>query len=575
MIAIIGVIESRTIEFQGSLEPVEEIDVDYRPWTRDDGTTTWISLEGMGISEVNSMFRLKIPNLKWLVLDNNNIDTIKPGAFGSFANLTYISLAGNRIQMFNSLAFANLEKLEVLDLDRNNMQNNRLDCDTFGQLPALKRLYLRNCEISSFDACQENLSHLYLSHNRLRMFYSNASSLTHLYLDNNELNYVSLSQLRSLTYLELQNNQIKRIVRRSEVAPAYYVKMRRHGYYEDDISTALFLDDAVVLQNLKVSDNQLSRIDPDTFSETESLVNIDLTKNQIGEVFAGTFNDLLFLEKILLDSNQIREINRRAFVNLPNLRIISLKNNWISDLDEDAFTKLNSTANEVYLFLDNNKIHTLRRGSFSGIQGLKHIGLSGNKIKIISSQAFVDLPNLESIVIEYQSTDQSSSSDTPYPHIAWVTPRHGLIESDAFFNLSSLTSIIIRENSFSKIEARAFHNLPKLTTLELSNNSIETVSSEAFVDLPEIENLYLGGNLISEIEPNTFPTHLKHLDLSWNKVCSDFSCWHIEELGQLDELDVSGIIDRFKIEDYSSFPKNLTVIVGKAAIPSKSHPPCY
>lgn len=534
----------------------------YKPWLHQKTWPTSILLNGTGIGKIVDTFRGNLTGLEWLVMDDNHIEVIPANAFEYLSDLTYLSLSNNQISQFKTDAFRHLFNLQVIDVDSNPIIPEYFETSVFTALPALKRLYLRNSNIRAFDlpGNMDNLTHLHLSYNEIQIFHAKSkSALTNLYLNNNQLQYVSVSHFESLVYLDLSSNWLRKIVSHATNPFSYITRYfsRANGQWDVPDDAMLHLAYAPSLQYLIATSNLISQIAPDAFLGNEALIHIDLSHNRISVLEKGTFNNLLRLENVLLDSNKLKKINYRAFVNLPNLKIISLKSNLITDIDEDVFAKLDSRANEIQLFLDDNKIHTLRSGSFRGITGLKHIGLSNNRIKAISSQAFMNLPNLESLVIENQYLDE----------IPDRTDR--IIESDAFFNLSNLASLTIRGNVFAKIQAQAFHRLPSLTILDLSNNSIEYLSSVAFYDLPIVENLYLEDNFISNIEPGIFPRQLKQLNLAWNPLCKNFSCCQIEDLYQLEKINVSGIIEHFKIDDVAALPANLTVIVGSAKPPSE------
>ncbi|XP_046735293.1 protein artichoke-like [Diprion similis] len=509
----IGGIRSEIFDPPDPLELTDKSDLKYRPWESENASnTTWISLQGMGITQLgSSMFQLNIPNLKWLRMDDNSIMRIPNDGFKFFPNLTYLSLASCNIREIEPSAFRNLDSLRVLDLDRNELQYSSVGLDWFTGLKMLERLYLRYSSLQTFSIPEMNtLKHLHLSGNQLSVFQTFfETGLTHLYLDNNQLTYISLWNFESLVYLNAASNRLRSI---KTCRTPYYLHREYNPYNSDTDRETLCLGRAPALKYLLIPHNQISMIETDVFLNIKTLVEVDLTSNQISRIHSGIFNNLLRIEYILLDSNQITGLTYHAFDNLPNLKMISLKNNKITDIDDDAFTKLNSSTNELSLFLDNNEIRILRRGSFRGIKGLKHIGLSNNKIRTIASQAFVDLPNLASIVIEDQSQpiDQISSDlYNPYHRRlrAHSRPRLedlGLIESDAFFNLSNLTSLIIRRNLFTVIESQAFRALPKLKTLDLSDNNIQILSSEVFADLPQLESLSLKGNQISVMTEEAF-----------------------------------------------------------------------
>ncbi|XP_048513492.1 leucine-rich repeat-containing G-protein coupled receptor 6-like [Athalia rosae] len=583
-IVVVGVAQSLEIDSSELLNSKEEAYPAYRPWEHDESNTTWISLAGMGISSVSSTFRLHIPDLKWLVMDDNAITAISTENFKHFPDLTYLSLAGNRIRSFVDSGFGFLDKLQVLDLDRNPIADDSGYADPFGSsrfssLPALQSLYLRNCNLRRFHMSEStnNLSHLYLTGNQLVSFYATTdSSLTHLYLDDTQLRYVSLREFPSLLHLDVKNNLFTGIASLSRMSTEEHLRDLRNGNYYHNRPAVLYLERSPNLKYLIASSNKITEIDSDSFIGMEALTHVDLSLNQINTLQAGTFDSLLNLEDILLDSNKIIELNHRAFNNLPSLKTITLRNNEISDINEDAFAKLNSSASEIHLFLDNNQIRTLNKGSFSNIKGLKHIGLSGNKISTISSLTFINLPSLGSIEIQ----NQSLNPESPYVTNRWgervlavtnspsrnpfsYTQKTGTIESNAFFNLTNLTLIRISGNSFTHIEEEAFHSLPKLLVLDLSNNNIERLPSTAFTDLANIEYLYLGNNSLPMMLPNTLPKCLKHLDLSHNHILDNLGDWPIKELDQLETLNLSGVIRQLKPIELAGLPANLTIIVNE------------
>lgn len=554
---------SQYIDYPEPLEPVLD-DNQYRPWEKNETSVAWISLEEMGLQSISSSFQLHFNELpRWLVLDRNRITNLSPDAFKNLGTeLTYVSLVGNQISKINTTIFNYLKKLRVLDLDENLIQVDQasgIPCDS----STLTSLYLRKCGLSGFQlpSCENDLTHLYLSGNEIRVFYTKSDALlSHLHLDSNQLMYITLSQLDWLVYLNVSNNNLKGIMKQSKGVPSRdaenFVNSFRNFFSRPrDNDKNLYLDGAMALQYLIVSHNDISEIESDTFAGTRELIHVDLSGNLISQVESGAFQSFFELQEILLDNNRITKINRGTFVDLPKLKLISLTGNRIENIEGNLFEQLMSVTNNVTLLLDNNRIENLMEGSFRGIKGLAHIGLGGNRIKTISSQAFVDLPNLQSIVIEYQLRNHSE--------VEAAETVNGLIESNAFYNLSNLISITIRGNSFAEIEARAFHQLPELKTLDLSNNSIHEISPRAFDDVPNIEELNLERNELLKTKPGTFPKQLKRLNLAWNLPREDFKALHVTDLHQLEELDISGTIQSFKIDDLLASPKNLTVIIGK------------
>ncbi|KAM4587941.1 lumican [Odontesthes bonariensis] len=239
--------------------------------------TEYLFLQGNNISSLSSSMLANITGLRWLILDNNqlqsdkleqaslqnqtelryffanrnhltsvpsalpdglrqlrlahnNISSIREGAFKNLRNLTLLLLQGNRVQSIAEGDLKGLVSLNLLDLSGNLFSTVPRHLP-----PSVQQLYLSNNSLSgldedSFDGFL-NLKYLRLSHCGLqspgiRVF--NYSSLVELDLSYNKLTTIPTVPT-TLQYLYLEANEIQEFNVSSfcrEVGPLSYSRMK-------------------------------------------------------------------------------------------------------------------------------------------------------------------------------------------------------------------------------------------------------------------------------------------------------------------------------------------------------------
>lgn len=93
------------------------------------------------------------------------------------------------------------------------------------------------------------------------------------------------------------------------------------------------------------------------------------------------------------------------------------------------------------------------------------------------------------------------------------------VEDDAFDGLTSLQTLLLRDNNILLIPATALSRLPSLTSIHLGFNRVTALSSDILRSVSDrITSLVLSRNVIRELPPAAFEhfKNLKHLDLSGN-----------------------------------------------------------
>ncbi|XP_050094071.1 leucine-rich repeat-containing protein let-4-like [Anopheles aquasalis] len=161
----------------------------------------------------------QLPKLDTLVMEGNEISTLRSASPTTTCSVQSLYLASNRLTSFNAPSLVYLSKLLMLDLKRNNLTRFRLDRL---QLPALTTLSLASNNFDSLASFRKagtpSLEVLDISSNVLGTvdlkYFEDLKNLTSLNLAYNQLTVVQTSQatvLPKLRYLALDNNLLEKL----------------------------------------------------------------------------------------------------------------------------------------------------------------------------------------------------------------------------------------------------------------------------------------------------------------------------------------------------------------------------
>ena len=120
------------------------------------------------------------------------------------------------------------------------------------------------------------------------------------------------------------------------------------------------------VEHLKLSDNRITEIKANVFSNFEKLIVLDLSSNLIANMEDGAFNGL------------------------ESLQYLYLQNNKISALDPDVFRNTNQLK---VLLLDDNEITSIRSKHLVSMWELQELGLQNNQIATLNLESLLRLPD--------------------------------------------------------------------------------------------------------------------------------------------------------------------------------------
>jgi Leucine-rich repeat (LRR) protein len=246
------------------------------------------------------------------------------------------------------------------------------------------------------------------------------------------------------------------------------------------------------LINLDLSDNQIAKIDENSFICLTNLKFLNLNKNCLISLYTNMFHGLKNLQVLNLSDNKISTIDD-AFIELSSLISLNLSNNELTKINSKTIRNLKIKE----LHLNNNLIEN--DINFVGLFNLIRLDLQWNKItEIFIPNGFKDLFKLQELNLKCNKIDKFYS-----------------FRNDLFRHFKCLLKLDVSWNKLKNIETFQSQEACQLEELILNNNLIEIH-----------EDLHLFNGLSS----------LKKLDLSWNNI--NKINFLLKNLIQLEELNI-------------------------------------
>lgn len=154
-----------------------------------------------------------------------------------------------------------------------------------------------------------------------------------------------------------------------------------------------------------------------------------------------------------------------------HLRTLEIYNSAIEEISSFDFADHQCLKN---VFLMKNRLAVIKTWAFNNLPELKHINLSENRIVRIETDAFIELPSLKTINLNKNMLKE--------------LPR-GL-----FRNISTLWTLVLSHNDFSKVEPYTFDGLRNLQQLKLNYNHLTVLPEKVFHGLTNLRELDLSHN---------------------------------------------------------------------------------
>ncbi|CAB1422088.1 unnamed protein product [Pleuronectes platessa] len=238
------------------------------------------------------------------------------------------------------------------------------------------------------------------------------------------------------------------------------------------------------LQELKISENKLRRIDENSFRDMSNLVILELEGNLLseGNVDPLGFTPLIQLSYLRLGRNHFRTIPQGL---PPSLLELYLENNLIEEISETVF---NQTRNLNVVSLRHNRLDETRIAPMAWInhrniesidlsnnqlylvpsylpRSLVHLVLVGNNIERIPGYVFAHMdPGLEYLYLSYNKLDGEG------------------IEPESFFgSYHSMVELCLDHNQLLAVPS-GINEMTNVHFIRLNNNRIRSIRDESICD---------------------------------------------------------------------------------------------
>ncbi|XP_054724752.1 insulin-like growth factor-binding protein complex acid labile subunit [Uloborus diversus] len=321
-----------------------------------------------------------------------------------------------------------------------------------------------------------------------------------------------------------------------------------------------------VLQELHLNGNKIKSIAA-SFTVYQNLHYLDMSQNLLTSLGSENFSEQKELLVLHLNSNKITSLSKKAFSGLAKLRILRLDGNFIADIADGAFEPLISLEN---LDLSRNRISTLTSSAFLGLSSLKELLLRDNKLTQIPTDAFQNITPLRSLDLGMNFLYMISKNSFHHLHHLQVLSLDGcgihIIETGAFLGLDNIVSLFLQDNELQNVPTDVLMDIPFLQELHVGKNkmqklgpsdfrglralktitvngeeSLEVIENGTFADNHQLERLIISDNKnLNVVEHGTFRglDNLRFLSLRGNQ----FTTFH-EDMLPWDKLDVLDVRD--------------------------------
>ncbi|XP_046880749.1 leucine-rich repeats and immunoglobulin-like domains protein 2 isoform X2 [Hypomesus transpacificus] len=307
---------------------------------------TSLSLVHNRISELATLLLQPYVSLETLDLSSNSLSEIKAGAFPSM-QLKYLNLSNNKISLLEPGCFDNISSsLLVLRLNRNRIA--LLPYKVF-RLPRLQLLEFKRNKIKMVDS----------------LIFKGMEALKTLKMQRNGITKLmdgAFFGLNNIEELELEHNNL------TEVNKGWLYGLRR-------------------LRLLRISHNSLTLLRPDSWEFCHNLEELDLSFNHMSRLEGTALAGLAQLQSLNLGDNALTHLGEGAFSSLASLRTLDIRNNEISWAIEDSVGVFVGMKKLTTLILQQNKIKSITKKAFDGLDELEHLDLSKNGIMSIHPEA--------------------------------------------------------------------------------------------------------------------------------------------------------------------------------------------
>ena len=271
----------------------------------------------------------------------------------------------------------------------------------------------------------------------------------------------------------------------------------------------------VDLRRLRLNNNILQTLPAETLAGNSRLEFLDLSFNLIESVPDNLFNANSSLITLDLSDNVITDIGQ-FLLHVPRLRHLDVSGNFLSELHWSLFVNL---VHLVYLDVrDNRLVGELGGRLLSSVPQLEQLMVDNNDVTraVQSGRPTARLVRLT--MTSNSLTELPRLLHAPQLALLDVTNNDiSVVTDDSFTCCQNLRRLRLDSNRITSISVNAFGGLTRLTEVDLSDNRLSYLSAGLFERCLALSDVNLSRNQLTVVDVG-WPTSLRQLDLSWNKL---------------------------------------------------------
>lgn len=293
----------------------------------------------------------------------------------------------------------------IVYLDLSNSKFYSVDWEDLSHFPNLEDLYLDDCQIVEISpnafAGNTKLKKLSIQNNPIReipqYFPPSLTVLRFISTVNTaftNFDFSSLQNLTKLATLQLSGVPVKGVLDSTTFAQCHLQSLEQLFVTNSDISRIedKAFDGLKKLKHMSLENNPLSIITPGAFSGLDTLESLDLTNCKLSfpvedeETYEGPFQSLQAIKSLYLSRNRIAHIPNKLFEKLGNLRFVNLADNpvepWTTRIFKHLEIKLQKEEEPPTFQLDlrNGNIQFFTEAMIQDFYHMFKVDMSNNKL---------------------------------------------------------------------------------------------------------------------------------------------------------------------------------------------------
>ncbi|XP_005190805.2 leucine-rich repeats and immunoglobulin-like domains protein 1 [Musca domestica] len=435
--------------------------------------------------EMLSFMDMKM-NLIKLRMQWNELKSVPELPFRGLSNVEYLGIGDNELEEVPKHMLNHMPVVKTLDIGRCRIKS--VLQDDFKGIQMLMNLFMPSNNITRLDrnTFPPNLVTLHLGRNQIENLNGtlrHLNKLESLFINMNRIASLDdeLPESNRLKLIIAQNNRIERLpesMRNLNKLETLYIQQNRIQ------SLDRVLKNAHNLNELYASNNRIELLASDEFQYATKLEELYLCSNRI-QSLNGSLLPLKKLYKANFSFNAIEEFSMDEIRGLLTLKQLDLSNNLIRKLSGSQGNNIDKSSYLIDLYLDHNELTSLD-GALMGLNSLRILGLTHNRLERILPEDFIGLEKLEILELSHNRLLTLREMQTT------VLPSLKILKVD-FNNLTVLD--------------KDFHGLPVLCQANLTHNQIVSISRE-LVAKTSCVNHNVPGRLELYLEDNPFSCNM-------------------------------------------------------------------